>query len=166
MFMLKSKDFYLKNIYDINGKKLGVVEDLYIDFYNEKVIGFKCSVSKLFFKNDYIDIDDVIEFNDAVIAYNRKQGNGLSLKSLKNIDIIDINGVKKGVFEDIIVDGRDYSIKGIIASSGIIDRLIKGKEIFLLEQCILGEEYILYTGKNNIEFKTMPHNMENKNEFA
>ncbi len=164
--MLRSKDFYLKNIYDVNGKKIGVVEDIYIDFYNQRVVGFKCSSLSFLNKNDYIDIEDVIELDDEVVVYSRKQGSGLSFKSIKNLNIVDINGIKKGVLEDIIVDSNNYNIKGIIASSGIFDRLIKGKEIFLLEQCILGDEYILYTGKDNIEFKTMIHDMEKKNDSA
>ena len=95
-----------------------------------------------------------------------KQGNGLGLKSLKNIEVVDINGIVKGVFEDIIVDEYSYLIKGIVISSGLIDRLIKGKEILLLEQCILGDEYILYNGKDNIMFKSIPHNLESKNESS
>ena len=128
--MLKSKDFYLKNIYSSEWKRLGV-------------------------------IDDVIEIGRDIIVFKEKHGNGLGFKSLKNMEVIDINGSIKGVLEDIIIDDYNYSIKGIVISSGLIDRLIKGKEILLLEQCVLGDEYILYTGKNNVMFKTMPHNMEN-----
>ncbi|MDU7439067.1 MAG: hypothetical protein E7L05_00480 [Clostridium sp.] len=43
---------------------------------------------------------------------------------------------------------------------------LKGKEIILLEQCILGDEYILYNGKDNIMFKSIPHNLESKNESS
>ena len=164
--MLKSKDFYLKNIYSSEGKRLGVIEDIYIDFYNRKITGFKCSASGLFSKMNYIDIDNVIEIGRDIIVFKEKHGNGLGFKSLKNMEVIDINGSIKGVLEDIIIDDYNYSIKGIVISSGLIDRLIKGKEILLLEQCVLGDEYILYTGKNNVMFKTMPHNMENKNECS
>ena len=164
--MLKSKDFYLKNIYDTKGKKLGIIEDINIDFYNKKVLGFKCSVCGFFSKKNYIDIDDVIEINKDVIVFQSRQGNGLGLKELKNMKVVDTDGIVKGVLEDILIDDYDYSIKGIVVSSGLIDRLIKGKHIFLLEQCILGDEYILYTGKDNIMFKAIPQKMEGENEFT
>lgn len=164
--MLKSKDFYLKNVYNSEGRKLGVIEDVYIDFYKGKITGFKCSVSALFSRKNYIDIEDVINIGEDIIVIEEKQGNGLGLKSLKNIEVVNINGIVKGVFEDIIVDEYSYLIKGIVISSGLIDRLIKGKEIILLEQCILGDEYILYNGKDNIMFKSIPHNLESKNESS
>ncbi|WP_294156477.1 PRC-barrel domain-containing protein [uncultured Clostridium sp.] len=164
--MLKSKDFYLKNIYDRNGKRFGVIEDIYIDFYSGKITGFKCSVSGLFSKRNYIDLNDVMEIGEDIIVSEAKSGKGLGFKTLKNMEVIDVNGIIKGVLEDIIIDDYNYCIKGIVISSGLIDRLIKGKEILLLEQCILGDKYILYTGGNNVMFKTMPHNMENKNESA
>lgn len=164
--MLKSKDFYLKTIYNDKGKKLGVVEDMYLDFYNGKIIGFKTSSSGILSRNSYIDINDVITIGEDILVYKAGRGTGLGFKSLKNMNIIDINGSMKGVLEDLIIQEYSYTIKGIVISSGIIDRLIKGKEILLLNECILGDEYILYTGKNNISFKTMPHNMEKNSEAS
>lgn len=163
--MFKSKDFYLKTIYDNKGKKLGVIEDICLDFYNGKITGFKSSSSGLLSKNSYIDIEDIIEIGESIIVYKTSEEMGLELKSLKNMNVIDVNGFIKGILEDIIIDEYDYTINGIVISSGIIDRLIKGKEILLLDECILGEEYILYTGKNNVSFKTMPHNMEKSREY-
>lgn len=164
--MLKSKDFYLKNIYSNEGRKIGVVEDIYIDFYNGKIVGFKSSETGIFSRSNYIDINAVIDIGEDVIVYESKRGSGLGVKSLKNMKIIDSNGSIKGVLEDIIIEEYSYAIKGIVISSGLIDRLVKGKEILLIDECILGDEYILYTGKNNILFKTMPHNMEKKNEYS
>ena len=163
--MFKSKDFYLKTIYDNKGKKLGVIEDICLDFYNGKITGFKSSSSGLLSKNSYIDIEDIIELGESIIVYKTSEEMGLELKSLKNMNVIDVNGFIKGILEDIIIDEYDYTINGIVISSGIIDRLIKGKKILLLDECILGEEYILYTGKNNVSFKTMPHNMEKSREY-
>lgn len=41
--MLKSKDFYMKSVYDVNSKKIGIVEDIFINFYEGKVIGLDIS---------------------------------------------------------------------------------------------------------------------------
>ena len=164
--MLKSKDFYLKNIYSNEGRKIGVVEDIYMDFYHGKIVGFKSSATGIFSRSNYIDINDVIDIGEDVIVYEGKKGSGLGLKAIKNMKIIDSNGSIKGVLEDIIIEDYSYTIKGIVISSGLIDRLVKGKEVLLIDECILGDQYILYTGKNNVLFKTMPHNMEEKNEYS
>lgn len=159
--MFKTRDFYFKKVYDIKGKRIGIIEDIYIDFYIGKVIGFKVSSSILFSKNNYIDMEEIIDIGEDIIINSIRSGTGLAFKELKYIEIIDKLGNVKGVLEDIIIDVQDYSIKAILISSGLIDKMIKGKQVILLNKCILGEKYILYTGNEGILFKSMPHNMEN-----
>ncbi len=161
--MFKTRDFYLKKVYDMNGKKIGIIEDLYIDFYLGKVVGFKISNSMLFSKRNYVDVMDIIDIGEDVIISSIKKGEGLTFKEIKYMEILDTLSNVKGVLEDIIIDIQDYSIKAILISSGLIDKMIKGKEIILLNRCILGEKYILYTGNEGISFKSMPHNMDNYN---
>jgi len=161
--MFKTRDFYFKKVYNIKGKKVGIIEDLYIDFFLGKVVGFKVSNSSFFSKNNYIDMQDIIDIGEDVIIDSMRKGTGLTFKELKYMEIIDKLSNVKGVLEDIIIDIRDYSIKAIVISSGLIDKMIKGKQIILLNRCILGGEYILYTGDEGILFKSMPHNMENYN---
>lgn len=161
--MFKTRDFYFKKVYDLKGKKIGIIEDIYIDFYLGKIMGFKVSSSILFSKNNYIDMEEIIDIGEDVIINSIRSGKGLAFKELKYMEIIDKSSNIKGVLEDIIIDERDYSIKAIVMSSGLIDKMIKGKEIILIDKCILGEKYILYTGSEGISLKSMPHNMENYN---
>lgn len=161
--MFKTRDFYFKKVYDLRGKKIGIIEDIYIDFYLGKIIGFKVSSSILFSKNNYVDMEEIIDIGDDVIINSIRRGTGLAFKELKYMEIIDKLSNVKGVLEDIIIDAQDYSIKAIVISSGLIDKMIKGKEIILINKCILGEKYILYTGNEGISFKSMPHNMEDYN---
>lgn len=161
--MFKTRDFYFKKVYDIKGKKIGIIEDIYIDFYSGKVTGFKISSSILFSKKNYVDIEEIIDIGEDMIINSIRKGSGLAFKELKYMEIIDKLSNVKGVLEDIIIDIKDYSIKAIVMSSGLIDKMIKGKQIILLNKCILGEKYILYTGNEGILFKSMPHNMEGYN---
>lgn len=161
--MFKTRDFYFKKVYDIKGKKIGIVEDIYIDFYLGKVIGFKVSSSILFSKKNYVDMEEIIDIGEDMIINSIRRGTGLAFKELKYMEIIDKLSNVKGVLEDIIIDIKDYSVKAIVISSGLIDKMIKGKQIILLNKCILGEKYILYTGNEGILFKSMPHNMEGYN---
>jgi len=161
--MFKTRDFYFKKVYNIRGKKIGIVEDLYIDFYLGKVVGFKVSNSILFSKKNYVDMEDIIDIGEDIIINSIRRGEGLTFKEIKYMEIIDTLSNIKGVLEDIIIDIQDYTIKAIVISSGLIDKMIKGKQIILLNRCILGEKYILYTGNEGISFKSMPHNMEQYN---
>ena len=161
--MFKTRDFYFKKVYDIKGKKIGIIEDIYIDFYLGKVTGFKVSSSILFSKKNYVDMEEIIDIGEDMIINSIRKGSGLAFKELKYMEIIDKLSNVKGVLEDIIIDIKDYSIKAIVISSGLIDKMIKGKQIILLNKCILGEKYILYTGNEGILFKSMPHNMEGYN---
>ena len=161
--MFKTRDFYFKKVFDIRGKKIGIIEDLYIDFYMGKVVGFKVSNSMLFSKKNYVEMQGIIDIGEDVIIDSIKKGDGLTFKEIKYMEVIDTLSNIKGVLEDIIIDIQDYSIKAIVISSGLIDKMIKGKQIILLNRCILGEKYILYTGNEGILFKSMPHNMEQYN---
>lgn len=163
--MYKIRDFYYKNVYDVKGKKIGVVEDLFIDFFEGKIMGIKVATHKLFSKKNYIPIDKIIEIGSEIIALKLEEYSGLEFKTIKNMEVLNLFGETKGVLEDIIIDARDYCIKGLIISSGIIDRLLNGKEILLIKECVLGENYILYSGKGRIKLKTMPHRLEKQYEI-
>jgi uncharacterized protein YrrD len=164
--MFKTRDFFLKNVYNIKGKKIGIIEDLYIDFHAGRILGFKVSNSSLFSKNDYVDMEDVIDIGEDMIINLIKKGNGLTFKEIKYMEIIDTLGNIKGVLEDIIIDIEDYSIKAILMTSGLVDKMIKGKQIILLNRCVLGEKYILYNENQGVSFKSMPHNMEKYNAIT
>lgn len=163
--MYKIKDFYFKSIYDTKGSKIGIVEDLYLDFFEEKIMGIKVASHKLFSKKNYIPMDNIIEIGKEIIALDIEKYDGLGFKEIRNMEVLDIFGETKGVLEDMIIDARDYSIKGLIISSGIIDRLINGKEVLLIKECVLGDKYILYCGKDKIRLKTLPHRLEKQYEI-
>ena len=157
--MLKSKDFYLMKVYDTNGKYLGVVEDISIDFYNAKIMGFKISPVALFRRNNYVKSESIISIEEVMIVKELEKFQGLKFKEIKYMDIIDKRNVMIGVLEDLIIEKAELSIKGLIISSGIFDRMFRGKEIIMLKYCILCEDYILYTGNESVRVKTLPHNI-------
>lgn len=102
--MFKIRDFYLKKVYNVEGKKIGIIEDLYIDFYLGKILGFKILNYVLFFKKDYVVMEDVIDIGEDVIINDIKKDNGLEFKEIKDMEVIDILGSVKGVLEDLIID--------------------------------------------------------------
>lgn len=158
--MYRIRDFYLKKVIDLNGKKLGTIVDIVIDFYKGKLLGFKVSNKYLLSKKNFVPIDKVLDISDCVIACEVRKNAGIEFKYIKDMEVKDLNGFTKGAVEDIIINKADFSIKGLIISSGFFDKLINGKKILLINDCILGENFILYTDKDTISFKSIPHSME------
>jgi len=154
--MLKTKDFYLLRVYDIRGKYLGIIDDIYIDFNKGIIKGFLLSNYLLFSKKNFIKVKDIITIEDVMIIRELNTKEGIAFKSIKDIDVKDKKNIIRGVLEDLIINSKDLSIKGLIVSSGIFDRIVKGKEILLLKECILGEDFILYFGNNEVKFQSMP----------
>ena len=154
--MIKTKDFYLLKVYDIRGKYLGIIDDIYINFYKGTIVGFFISNYMFFRKRDFIRVKDIVSLQDVVIVNKVSKKEGISFKSIKDIEIKDKNTMLKGVLEDLIIEKEDLYIKGLIMSSGIFDKIIKGKEILLIKDCILGEEFILYHGSNTLKLKSIP----------
>ncbi|MGG7176090.1 PRC-barrel domain-containing protein [Clostridium paraputrificum] len=159
--MYRSKDFYLKGVYDSRGKKLGIVKDIYIDFYKGEVKGIKVANYALLSKKSYVCIEAIINIDEDIIVESLIEGEGLKLSEVMGLEVIDKLGNTRGVVEDILIDEENYQIKGLIVSSGIIEKMIRGKEVILINRSILGENYILYLGETGIIVKNIPHEMKN-----
>lgn len=162
--MYRVKDFYLKKVSNLNGKKLGNVKDIFIDFYMGQVKGLLVGRMSMMSKKNYVQIENVVNFDDEIIVNDIILGEGLKVSDIISMEVIDKYGTLKGVVEDILIDEENFTIKGIVVSPGIVDKLIYGKEILLPNQTILGEEYILYFGESNIVVKNIPHEI-NKYDY-
>ena len=157
--MFKTRDFYLMKVYDTNGKYLGSVSDIAIDFYEGNVKGFIISSLSIFTKKNFVKKENIISLEDVIIVSSIESYKGLTFNNIKFMDIVDNQNIMKGVLEDLIIDKNEFVIKGMIMSSGVIDTMFKGKEIILSSGCILCEKFILYKGKEYIKLKTLPHNL-------
>lgn len=151
--MIRTKFFYMKKVYTKEGKYLGIVEDIAVDFFYGKVIGFKISVTSLISKKNFVDMEKVISIDENIIIEENEKRNSLYFKELKGLEIWDLQGHMLGVFEDLIIDRESNNICGIILSTGIIDKILNGKKVLLIEDCVLGEDSIIYIGNEDIEFK-------------
>jgi len=157
--MFKSKDFILMDVVTAEGKKIGFIKDLLIDFNKGKVIGFEVSPYKFFLKNVSVLKEDIIYFNKHMVVKKVEKNKYLSLHSFVNMDVIDKCNNIFGMVEEITFTRDTFDIKGIIVSSGFIINILKGKRIMLINELILGEENLLYIPNcNEYSFKSVPHN--------
>ena len=166
--MYRAKDFYMMEVKDIQGKKLGFIKDIDIDFNKQCLVGFILSSYNIFQREVKVLIEDIIIFNDIMVVKKTSREKTLKLNSIKGMDVIDKNNNILGMVEEIIFDAIDFKIQGLIISSGIVKNFISGKRILLLKNLILGDRSILCINDNKkIEFFSRPHKIileDDKNE--
>ena len=157
--MFKSKDFIFMDVVSLEGKKVGFIKDLLIDFNKGKVIGFEITPSKFLHKSISVLKQDIICFNKNMVVKKVDKNEYLCLHSFINMDVIDKYNNIFGIVEDITFTRDTFDIKGIIVTSGFIINLLKGKRIMLIKELILGEENLLYIPNcSEYSFKSVPHN--------
>jgi len=94
-----------------------------------------------------------------------KKDGGLKFSDIRDMDVIDKEGNPKGAVEDILIEEECFSIKGLIISSGIIDKIISGREVVLINDVILGEDKILFLGASGVVLKNIPHHRTKDEEY-
>ncbi|MCS4447229.1 PRC-barrel domain-containing protein [Clostridium botulinum] len=126
--MYRSKYFKYMNVYYSNGKKVGFIKDILVDFNEERIIGFCVSSYKILNKNNIVLIEDIISINKNMVVKKLERGKYLSFNDIKHLEVIDIEGVLMGVIEDIIINEGNFRIVAIIISMGFLNNFIKGKK--------------------------------------
>ena len=121
--------------------------------------GFTISPTSIFKKQMYVSVESIISIDEDMKIKGTSNFEGLKFKEIRYVDIINKEKKLIGVLEDLIIDKQNFEIKGIIMSSGIFDKMLKGKEVITLKHCTLCDEYILYNGNSRVKLKTLPHNL-------
>ena len=138
--MYRIRDLIGLKVFDSNGKKVGVVCDLAIDYFNGKVMGFIIT-KKLFSKRDYVDLTNVISLSDTIMTEGVHVHRGLKFSEIKNFDLINKDGHMIGILEDILID-YDFYIRGLIVVSGLVDKFKNGKRVIQLKENIFLESFL------------------------
>lgn len=148
------------DVIDVNGKRLGYINDLLIDFNKRKVIGFNISTSSFFKKDLNVMNENIVSYNSAMVITEAVKGMFLQFKNIKGMDARDKKGTIVGMVEDILFEEENFSIKALIISTGFITNFISGKKIVLINQLVLGEENLLYNWQNeHLNFSSIPHKL-------
>ncbi|GKX66623.1 PRC-barrel domain-containing protein [Inconstantimicrobium mannanitabidum] len=156
--MLRKRDLLNNEVFFINGKKVGVVKEILVDFARKKVIGLEVSYLGIL-SHKVVCTEDIISIDKKIIINKFSNTEGINLSKIMDLDIIDKKGELKGNVEDIIVSKDDFSIEGLICTSGFFRKILEGKTIFTLDTLILGEDNILYFGDYKVTLKSMPHKL-------
>ncbi len=156
--MYRTKDFVYMKVLNTTGKKVGYVKDILLDFHRSKVVGFLISPLNLFSKNQRVFMENVISINKVMIINGNSNDKCICFKEIEDMEIFNLKGEMLGVLEDILIDSYSFTIKGLIVASGLIHKLLYGKNIILPYNCILGEDFIVHhLEESKINLKSLPH---------
>lgn len=124
---------------DIIGKKIRIrdlnldseIKEIFIDLNKKIISGYevKCHLK---FKRKFISTDGLTIIDGNIFSNNFSEKRGVSLSQILGLDIFDKVGCLKGDAKDIIVD-KDYkSIRGLISNEGIVNKILYGYKIYLI----------------------------------
>lgn len=157
--VFKCRDFYLMKVYNSQNKYIGVIEDITVDFHKGYVEGFTISPASIFKKRIFASIASIISIDEKMKIRETSEIRGTKFKEIKYIEVVNSKSVLLGVLEDLIIEKESFKIKGLIISSGIFDKMFKGKEIITLKHCTMCNNYISYNGTESVRLKTLPHSL-------
>jgi uncharacterized protein YrrD len=155
--MFRTRDFTMMDVINVKGKKIGFIKDIMIDFHKGRITGFIISPYSLVVRSTSVMREDIICFDRSMIVRKTSDNFSMSLKEFNGMDVLNSSGDNIGVFEDVIFDSS-FIIRGAIISSGIISKLFRGKKIVLINELVVGEKNLLYSGSHSrINFTSVPH---------
>ena len=164
--MYRAKDFQYMKVVNVKGKTLGYIKDVLIDFHNNIVKGFLVSSMNLFRKSQQVLVEDIVAVDKMMIVNGFSNSALFPFSEIRDLEVYSSRGMLIGVIEDLIIDRKNFEIKGILISSGLIHKLIDGKSILIPSRCILAEDYIVhFETDSKIKLYSMPHKNDGGNEL-
>lgn len=146
--MAKSRDYIYMDVLNIDGEKIGYIKDLLVDFNKCEVVGFKINPYKLMKKGFNVLREDIVYQKSKLIVRDTVKEKYLELGSIMNMHVVDGYSNVLGLVCEVLFDDEDYKIKAMSIRKNNLRSMFKNRKIFLIKDLIIGEEYILYNGKN------------------
>lgn len=157
MNLSKIRDYIYMDVVDINGKRLGYIKDILINFHEKKVIGFDITPYKLFGKNFNVMKEDVLYFNKYMVVKKISKEKCLKFEDINKMYVIDRNSNILGVVKDLIFDEDEMNIQGVIIATNILNLFLK-RQVLLAKNLILGEKNLFYMStEEKINLECIPN---------
>lgn len=146
--MMRSRDFMFANAYSVDGKKIGRIEDILLNFDNGTIEGFRINKGSIFNKSICISKENVVCISSKLIVKEEEyKGYFIEFKNIKGMEAVNVGGLILGDIEEIIFDEMNLNIKGIVISKGIFDNIMSGKKVILQGNYIIGKNNLICLAK-------------------
>lgn len=157
--MYKIRDFIDKEVFLVNGKRIGLVSGLLVDFSSMKVETLVINRFG-FLRNKYVLCEDIISISRYIIVSSLSTAKGISISNVLMKNVYSKNGMLRGNVSDVLIDEQSLGFAGIICYRGIRNKIKQGDIIIPVNETILGKDYILDKGNGHITFNSIIHKAE------
>ncbi|EYE89661.1 photosystem reaction center subunit H [Fervidicella metallireducens AeB] len=151
--MKKYLDLRGINVVDEKGNLKGNVDDCIFDIKRRKIYSLVVSTRSFFSPWFLVSFCNISAINDSVIIRENpfkinkklvKKNKQFMIQYYIGKEIIDTEGNTLGILSDLIFDEKSGYVKAIICSRGVVDDLIEGRRIIILNDLtVFGREKII-----------------------
>ncbi|WP_461204513.1 PRC-barrel domain-containing protein [Clostridium sp. DL1XJH146] len=153
---MKSQDLIFKSVINMEGKEIGFVKDVAIDFHNRKIIGLITVSSSILKKNIFIAIENIVSFNKVILIDGYDNKSSLKISDIKGLQIFDCDGKVLGIINDVIFETNTFCINYIVLSKGFLLNIFSGKVIINVNDVIEGDYNFIIKNNSKIQFSSLP----------
>lgn len=142
--MYRIRDFIFTEVVGMNGKNLGFVGDLLVDFNLKMVKGFNVISNSILKKDISVYIGNTLSLSPVIIASESNGEQNLKFNDIRAVDVVDKRGNIMGRVEDMIFYEKSFNIRAFVMSRGFVYDILHGRKVLPAKNLILGEKNILY----------------------
>ncbi len=154
--MLKSQDLIFKSVINMDGKEIGFVKDVAIDFYSKKISGLITVSSSILKKNLFVSIKNIVSFNKVILVDGYENKSALKISDIKGLQMFDCKGKILGLVDDVVFQTNTFDIKYIVLSKGFLSNILVGKIIINVNDIIEGDCSFITKNNSKIQFLSFP----------
>jgi uncharacterized protein YrrD len=144
LLLYRIRNFIFTEVVSLNGKNLGFVGDIIIDFNRKLVKGFNVISNSILKKDINVYIKDILSLKPTIIVTKFNREHELKFNDIRSVDVVDKCGKIIGHLEDIVFYENSFNIRAFILSRGLIYDIRFGRRILPAKSLMLGEKNILY----------------------
>lgn len=146
-------------IIDENGEGAAVVHDIIFNKKNFMICSLVVIMKKVLTTYGIIPFKNIKSIEKSIVFLGELNTIGketyeniipLTLERIIGMSIVDYSGEKAGDAVDIIIDEFTGEIKAFVATRGIVDDLVEGRRVFVIDEDTVIDEKIRIR-KNSIE---------------
>jgi uncharacterized protein YrrD len=142
--LYRVRDFIFSEVIGIDGKSMGFVGDLLVDFNSKSIKGFNVVSNSILKKDASVYLENTVSLFPVIIASESNRAQDLKFNDIRTIDVVDKTGNIMGNLEDMIFYEKSFIIRAFVISRGFVYDIVHGRKVLPSKNLILGEKNILY----------------------
>ncbi|MEW6724617.1 MAG: PRC-barrel domain-containing protein [Bacillota bacterium] len=138
-----------------NGRRVGDLEELYIDLQSQAVVGFLVTQGRWLVRRYLLKADDVvavgpdaatIEDREVLVPFSRVARTPFTYeKQLVGKRVLSPHGEDLGTIADVFLDDHELKVTAYEISGGLLADLLDGKTVLAAVPVVIGKDAVVIT---------------------